>query len=711
MPIETNDFVPLLDWLLGPGWRGGALFQTVVLLPLGLVAVLALAWLFFKLRTGSDRVSHIVGRVAALGILALGLVGGLGAWAWWFFTARGSGEAAHLASPTDAFFASVLNGAARLLGEEWFQGSMYTWLLLLAVVMLGSLVFGWLCALLRGGIRYATRTVDDALAGLVADAVQVSPRRVWALSWLAVREAVRRRHVVVVLVVFVAVVLFAGWFSDPASPNPARLCLDKVLTMTSYLTLLLALFLSTLSLPADIKSRTLHTVVTKPVRPSEIVLGRILGFTVVGSVLLAVMGAISYGFVVRSLSHVHALTASDLRPLGAVSPGETPVLKGLTSKVCNHQHEVTVTSDAKGHPVARVEMAQGHWHEITVEGCGKDAVYTIGPPRGMLVARRPIYGKLRFKDRAGRDAEKGVNVGDEWMYRSFIDGGTHAAAIWTFEGIDESEFPDFLPVEMTLDVFRTYKGDQDRGILGSLALRKPGSDQKPVEVHLFRAKKLVTDFQFLPRELTGPRGEKYDLFRDFVHDGKLEIWVRPLPTAQYFGMAQADLYLRSPRDVSFAWNFAKGYFGVWLRMVLVIGLGVACSTFLSGPVALAATLGLTFAAFVTDFLAEVASGHLIGGGPLESLDRIFTQQNMTSELAPGLRTNVLKMLDPVLEKPLGVFAAMLPDFNRFDFANYVSYGFNISGDLLVQCILRALAFLVPVLVAGHLFLKMREVAE
>jgi nitrate reductase NapE component len=178
MPIETNDFVPLLDWLLGPGWRGGALFQTAVILPLGLVAVLALAWLFFTLRTGSDRVSRIVGRVAAFGILALGLVGGLGAWAWWFFTVRGSGDAAPPPSPMDAFFAFVSDGAMRLLGEQWFQGSLYLWLLLLAVVMLASLVLGWLFALLRGGVRYATRTVDDALAGLAADASQISPRRV-----------------------------------------------------------------------------------------------------------------------------------------------------------------------------------------------------------------------------------------------------------------------------------------------------------------------------------------------------------------------------------------------------------------------------------------------------------------------------------------------------------------------------------------------------
>ena len=37
------------------------------------------------------------------------------------------------------------------------------------------------------------------------------------------------------------------------------------------------------SLPADIKTKTIYTVVTKPVRPGEIVLGRIVGFSLVGN--------------------------------------------------------------------------------------------------------------------------------------------------------------------------------------------------------------------------------------------------------------------------------------------------------------------------------------------------------------------------------------------------------------------------------------------
>ena len=105
----------------------------------------------------------------------------------------------------------------------------------------------------------------------------MSPRRVSALAWLAVKESIRRR-VVVAFAVFIVVLLFAGWFLDPGSTTRPRLYMSFVLTATSYLVLVLMLFLSVFSLPADLKSRTLHTVVTKPVRASEIVLGRMLGF-------------------------------------------------------------------------------------------------------------------------------------------------------------------------------------------------------------------------------------------------------------------------------------------------------------------------------------------------------------------------------------------------------------------------------------------------
>jgi ABC-type transport system involved in multi-copper enzyme maturation permease subunit len=123
---------------------------------------------------------------------------------------------------------------------------------------------------------------------------------------LAIKESIRRK-VIVGFIVFAVLLLYAGWFLDVNSTSPAKLYLSFVMTTTTYLVLMLALLLSTLSLPADIKNRTIYTIVTKPVRSAEIVLGRILGFTVVGTGLLFLMGAISYGFVFRNLTHQHDL--------------------------------------------------------------------------------------------------------------------------------------------------------------------------------------------------------------------------------------------------------------------------------------------------------------------------------------------------------------------------------------------------------------------
>ena len=89
-----------------------------------------------------------------------------------------------------------------------------------------------------------------------------------------------------------------------------------MLTATTWLVMIMMVFLSAFSLPNDIKSHTIYTIVTKPVRPSEIVLGRIVGFAAVGTALLAVMGLFSYVFVVRALNHTHDLSLRDLAPSG-----------------------------------------------------------------------------------------------------------------------------------------------------------------------------------------------------------------------------------------------------------------------------------------------------------------------------------------------------------------------------------------------------------
>ena len=149
------------------------------------------------------------------------------------------------------------------------------------------------------------------------------------------------------------------------------------------------------------------------------------------------------------------LTAADLTDVPA-EPGTPPGEKeGQTSFSHGHSHHVTL--DANGNGVT--DVVQGHYHRVHAEKINGRIHYIVGPPEDELTARVPIYGKLRMLDRSGKPTAVGINIGKEWTYRSFLDGGTPMAAIWTFSGITKDKFPDGrLPLEMFLRVFRTYKG-------------------------------------------------------------------------------------------------------------------------------------------------------------------------------------------------------------------------------------------------------------
>lgn len=603
----------------------------------------------------------------------------------------------------------------------WIGTALRTWLITAGAIAAGLAAARWLFGILRRGPAAGTWETVQFLKAAVEDLIFLSPRRTGALAWLTIKESIRRR-VVVVFAVFLVLVAFAGWFLDPGTNQPARLYLSFVLTTTSYLVLLLAMFLSALSLPADIRNHTIHTVVTKPVRPSEIILGRILGFSAVGSALLVMMAVISYVFVVRGLDHHHDFGKAAREQLvlfwrDAGKSGGPPGITVQTDRVQNHRHAVffdpsqeTVDDNGNRRGVIRTDKEHGHDHVISYvvppEG---EPQFFCGPPENHLLARVPIYGKLRFKDQFGKDAEKGVNVGDEWTYRSYIRGGSLAAAIWTFENLRPEQFPDGLPVEMTLGVFRTHKGEIEKRVPGSISVRNPVTGDE-AHVRTFASREFEPDLQVIPLEFQTTDGRTINLFRDMVADGKLEIWLRCVAPQQYFGAGQADLYLRA-RDASFALNFVKGYLGVWLQMVLITGFGVMFSTFLSGPIAILATGGALLGGLFSDFLFQLSQHKVWGGGPLEAMIRLVTQQNVVSELPQTPQTIVAQMLDRAAEWWMRLIWQMLPDFRVLSFSDHVAYGFDVSPGLLAMAVCQTLGYVVPAFVFGYLFLKSRELAQ
>ncbi|MBX7074736.1 MAG: ABC transporter permease [Pirellulales bacterium] len=580
---------------------------------------------------------------------------------------------------------------------QWLPEALNTWLQVVGLLALAALLLAFFIAAVRNGPVRALEITLSGLGAALGDLLRISPRRVIALARLSIKEAIHRR-VLVAFGVFILVLLFAGWFLDTASDEPARLYLSFVLTTTSYLALLLGLFVSVFSLPSDIQNRTIYTVVTKPVRPSELVLGRMLGFGAVGTAMLAVTGVVSYFFVVRGLDHTHTIVASRMTPISAEEDGG---FRGQTELASNHRHQVFV--DANG--VGRTDTEQGHYHGVRQEG----DQFVVTPPIGMLVARVPIYGKLAFRDRTGSPIAKGVNVGEEWTYRSYIEGGTLATAVWGFDNLSADQLAGGLPIEMTIRVFRTHKGDIEKGILGSLVLRNPQTG-KASAARNFIAKEFTTDVHHIPARLSDADGNPLDLYRDLVADGRLQVELQCLQPGQYFGMAQPDVYIRAS-DASFTQNFIKGYLGMWLQMMLVTAAGVMFSTFLNGAVAMLATLAGVIAGFFIPFLQQISTGTFLGGGPVEALYRIVSRMNVTVPLEPGPGTTFINMCDQAFRFALGKVLAIVPDFAGLSNVDYVAYGFDIPADLLWTHVVKGIAYLVPIFIAGFLFFRTREVAR
>ena len=168
-------------------------------------------------------------------------------------------------------------------------------------------------------------------------------------------------------------------------------------------------------------------------------------------------------------------------------------------------------------------------------------------------------------------------------------------------------------------------------------------DQLAEKYGIYEDTRKVIDYHTLQVEVPG------GLFRNAQAPGRgkltpaLEVQVKCEDRGQYLGVARSDLYLLEA-DGSFSANFFKGAVGLRCRLCLVIGVAVACSTFLTGVVSwlLAMFLygaGLIYAATgsVTTVARDlfVPSSHII---PMSAamIPQGLSQANTASPLWSGM---------------------------------------------------------------------------
>ncbi len=473
------------------------------------------------------------------------------------------------------------------------------------------------------------------------DFLNISIKRICAISWLTMMEVWRRKAMWVFLV-FAFLMMFAGWFleSDLRADLQVKNAVSIALTVVSWLTVPVLLLLSCWGIPEDIRVRSMHTVVTKPVRRNEIVMGRILGFASIAAGVVAAMGVIGYVWIRRQV-----------------------------------------------------------------------------PDNASLICRVPVYGTLQFLDREGNVSDKGINTGDIWEFRSYIEGGTKAKGEYTFP---MGAPVDRITLESRFEAFRTHKGRMGLSLLVRYILVNPTKDLR-VPMDSFEIKEFDLNVTTVERKISyydKDKNEKrtVDLFDDIVDQNKLVIEVECLDSGQYIGMARPDFFIRMP-DRSFATGYFKAVFGIWLLCVFVTTVGVTVSTFVKGPVATVMTAtyvligagDIVLGIDVHGFMVKLINGVQKGGGPIESLYRLFKQINETLELPNGIGFTIMKGIDNVMFGGLWLMQHLIPDLSSFGMSSYVANGFDVPFEVAIgRSVAITIGYLVPCLLVGYYSLTLRE---
>ena len=375
----------------------------------------------------------------------------------------------------------------------------------------------------------------------------------------------------------------------------------------------------------------------------------------------------------------------------------------------------------------------GHTHKVFVNGEGDSAEISLGPAVGYFRARVPIYAEnLSFFDRQGNLKARGFSVGKERNYRGYVDGGNAmtrtslSKARFEFTDFKPSEFgeQDILPLEMTLGVFRTYKAEIEKRVIGGIQFESiPESelDNKIVsEMIDFETNEYNVQVLPIPRKIIGneisPDGKlvskgEYDLFDDFAgENNRIMLNLTCQDFNQYLGAAKADIYFRASDQV-YWWNFTKGYIGIWCQMMIIIAMGVAFSTFLSAPVTMLGTLVMIIVGFFATFIRDMTDVEHAGGGPIESLIRVVTQKNMILDLDTGILTTIVEQLDKLIISMMTSLTYLAPNFSQLNFADFLTYGYAISSDRILAALTITIAFCIGLTILGYFALKTREIAK
>jgi hypothetical protein len=450
-------------------------------------------------------------------------------------------------------------------------------------------------------------------------------RKIWAVATNTIRQALRMKVAAVFTLLLLVLLPVMGFTATGDGTLKGRLqtFVSYGLSLTSLLLSLLTIIVSIYTVTSDIEYRQIYTVVTKPIRRYQIIVGKVVGVIVLDVALLTVFAGLIYG------------VTSFMPRLVRVSEQERTDIQNefFTARASLVPPEIDVRQE--------VDTLYRKLRD-------NDQLDTLYPNFSEQEIRKELTNRKRLEKRA-------VAVGQ--------------GIVWEFANVRPTDPNQSLFIRFKYDVSITPPDEQVYGDwrIGDLrGLR----DNKPVDTPVFRAPRKDTVRQF--RELEVPAAA-------VARDGYLAVaFVNPpLNQTVVIFPVEDGLEVLYKAD-TFTGNFFRAALLILCRLVFLACLGALAASFLSFPVALLFCLVIFLTGAASGFIIESFSymGKNISQiyaytiqGLIQFLPR-FDKYNPTSFLVParlltwGFLGRVVLVMVLIKATVLLVFALIIFSFRE-----------------------------------------------
>jgi len=373
--------------------------------------------------------------------------------------------------------------------------------------------------------------------------------RVWAVAKNSFVSAMRMKTAIVFMLLLIVLlpILCLTSTGDGTTKGRIQSFISYGLGLTGFLLSILTVIVSCFTLSTDIKHKQIYTVITKPIRRFELVLGKVLGVVVLDLLLLLVFSSIIYALTLQ---------------IPRLSKTKGDELAMLNNEFFTARTALKVNFD-----------------EQVIEKRVNEA-YTRLQQSGQLEESKTKQAVLQEL----RDAAK-------YSMHSAEPGGM---VLWEFENVKPFDSNENIFIRLKFDASQVPPDKNIYGVwyVGDYRQIKYGQENVKTPIYAVPRKEIVGtihEFQ-VPADAVAADGYLAVVFYNEPMNNTTVIF------------PQEDGFEVLYKAGSFGSNFIRVAFIIFARLVFLAALGVSLTTWLGFPVAVLCCLAVFFTGVINGFI-------------------------------------------------------------------------------------------------------------